>query len=170
MLVEAELDLDERTPLGPLGFADQVHAGFLRRSIGLERITIDAGANDVLPGSGTAAITGNDVVQIQVFAIKNSAAILAGVLVALEDVVPGELNLFLGQMIVNHQQDHARNANAKRNRPNRFRIGLLLGKVVPLGKPECLEGAIRPIKDSLGVSLEQQSQGSPGGANIDRLP
>ena len=64
VLVQAETDLHERTPLGPLGFADEVQAGFLRGSIGLERIALDAGADDVLPTGWTASVTRDDMVQI----------------------------------------------------------------------------------------------------------
>ena len=49
VLVQAQVDLDEGTPLGPLGLADEVHAGFLRRVIGLARVAGDAGADDVFP-------------------------------------------------------------------------------------------------------------------------
>ena len=49
VLVQAEIDLHEGPPLGSLGFPNQVQPRFLRRAIGLKRITIDARANDVFP-------------------------------------------------------------------------------------------------------------------------
>src|ERR1039457_6964855 len=32
--VQGEVDLDERSPLGPLGFADEMQVGLLRRAVG----------------------------------------------------------------------------------------------------------------------------------------
>ncbi len=42
VLVQAETDLHEGTPLRPLRFSDKMQPRFLRRAIGLERIAIDA--------------------------------------------------------------------------------------------------------------------------------
>ena len=47
------------------------------------------------------AIAWNHVVQIQIFAIAGFAAILAGILVSLKNIVAGELYFLLGQMIIN---------------------------------------------------------------------
>ena len=47
------------------------------------------------------------MVEIQVFAVEDLAAVLAGVFVPLEDIVPRKLDLLLGQMVVNDQQDYA---------------------------------------------------------------
>src|SRR5258706_7651743 len=85
VLGQAEADLDERPPLGPLGFADQVHVRFLRRAIRLERIAFNAGTDDVLPCCRSAAVAWNHMVQIQILAVAGLAAILAGILVALEN-------------------------------------------------------------------------------------
>ena len=46
---QAEADLHKGPPLGPLGLADEVQARLLRRAVGLARIALDAGADDVLP-------------------------------------------------------------------------------------------------------------------------
>src|SRR6266702_7900857 len=66
VLVQAETDLHERTPLGPLGYPDEVQARFLRCAIGLECIAIDARAHDVLPGCGAAAVARENMVKVQI--------------------------------------------------------------------------------------------------------
>ncbi len=86
VLVQTEVDLDERTPLGPLGFADETKPRLLRCAIGLEGVAFDARAHDVLPSRRPAAVAREHVVQVEVFALKNVAAILAGVLVALKNI------------------------------------------------------------------------------------
>ena len=107
VLVQAETDLHEGTPLRPLGFPDEVQARFLRCAIGLECIAIDARAHDVLPGCGAAAVARENMVKVQIFSVKGFPTILAGILVTLENVMPGELHLFFRHMIIDHQQDHS---------------------------------------------------------------
>lgn len=74
------------------------------------------------------------VVEIQVLAIKNLAAVLARISVPLEDVMPGELNFLLGQTIEQDQKDDARNTNFKRDRVNAFGMRLLFRKILPLAE------------------------------------
>ena len=80
----------------------------VREPISLPRVTRDTGANDIFPRGQPAFITRQDVIEVQIRPIKNIAAILAGVLVPLEDVVPGELHLLFRQPIEKQQHNHAR--------------------------------------------------------------
>lgn len=57
VLVETEIDLHKRTPLGPLGFLDQVHPGLLGRAVGLAGVALDARADNVFPRCRPATIT-----------------------------------------------------------------------------------------------------------------
>ena len=75
-----------------------------------------------------APVARDHVVEVQVIAIETFAAVLAGVLVPLENVVPGELHFLLRHMVIDDQQNHARHADAEGNRADRFRVGLLLEK------------------------------------------
>ena len=170
MLVRAEIDLHKRTPLRPLRFANQVHAGFLRRAIGLERIALDAGANDIFPRRRPAPIAGDNVIQIQVVAVESFPAVLAHVFVPLENIVPCEFDLFLRQMVIDHQQNNAWHSNPERNRSDGLRVRLLLGKIVPLVEIVSLERAVVPIKDNLSLALKQQRKGPSSRAYIHRLP
>src|SRR5690242_9423347 len=99
-----------------------MHASFLWCAVGLARVAVYARADNVLPGRRTAAISRNHVVKIQIFPVASLAAELAGVLVALEDVMARELNLLLGQTIVNEQQNHPRHADAEGDRVDGFRM------------------------------------------------
>src|SRR5437867_11354022 len=112
-MVEAEVDLHKRTPLGPLRLANEVDAGFGGSAVGLLGVTADAGADNVLPGRGPAAVARDDVVKIQIFAVEFAAAILAGVLVALKDVVARKFDFLLGQAVEEGQKNDPRHANAK---------------------------------------------------------
>ena len=114
--VEREIDLHKRTPFGPLGLAHQVQAGLVGCPVCLVRVARDAGAHDVFPGRWAAAVAGNDVVEVQIFPLENFAAILAGVLVALKNVVPGELYFLLRHPVIHEEQDDFRHTDAERNR------------------------------------------------------
>src|SRR5258705_9019865 len=114
-MLEADVNLHKRTPFRPLGLTNQAHARFGRRAIGLLGITRHTRANDVFPGRRATTIAWNDMIEIQVLAVELSAAILAGVAVALENVVPRELHFLLGHAVEQHQQDHARNATSERD-------------------------------------------------------
>jgi hypothetical protein len=134
VLLQAEADLDKRTPFRALGFADEVHAGLLRRAVGLVRVAFDAGADDVFPRRRPAAVARDDVVEVQILAVKNFAAILAGVLVALKNVVARELDLLLRQPVIHEQQDDARHADAEGNGVDGFVVRRVGGKVAPFVK------------------------------------
>ena len=113
VMVQAEVDLDEGPPFGAFGFADEMHGGFLRRMVGLARVAGDAGADNIFPGRGAATIARDDVVEVQIFAIENLAAILAGVVIALENIMTCEFDFLLGQAVKNHEQNDAGNANSE---------------------------------------------------------
>jgi hypothetical protein len=86
------------------------------------------------------------VIQVQVFAIKNFAAILAGVAVALENIVTRELHFLLRHAVEEHQQNHARDANAKRDRVDALGMRFLLREVVPLAEIKSLKEPSAPLR------------------------
>ena len=131
VLGRREGDLDERSPFRPFRFADQGHLRFARQPVALARVTGDAGANDVLPRRGATAIPRHDVVEIQLAAVEHLAAILAGVLVPLENVVAGKLYLLLRQPIEKEQHDHARHADFPRDGGDHLMIWRGRGEIAP---------------------------------------
>lgn len=170
VMVQAEVDLDEGTPLGPLGLSNEVHACLLRRVIGLAGVARDAGADNVFPNGRAAAVARNNVVQVQVLAVKGLPAILAGIVVPLKNVVPGELDLLLGQAIKHDQQYDPRNTELEGNRVDALGMRLLLGKILPLTKAESLKRTVHSAKHNLRMAFKEESKRAPGGADIDRLP
>src|SRR5947199_115767 len=118
MLMKTEVDLHKRTPFRPLWFAYQMHSRFLRCPIRFQRIALNTRANNIFPGCRSTPIARNDMIEIQITAIESLPAVLAQVFIALKNIVPCELDLFLGQMVINHQQNDARHANTKGNGPD----------------------------------------------------
>jgi hypothetical protein len=170
VLLQAQADLHEGTPFWPLRFADKLQPGFVRTAVGFVRIALDAGADNIFPSGGPAAIARDDVIEVQIFALEHFTTVLAGVLVALKNVVPGELHFLFRKMIKDRQQYHAWDADAKRDGADRFRMRFVLRELMPLGKTEGAEGTVVAIEDSLGLTLKEQSQRASRGANIYRLP
>ena len=110
------------------------------------------------------------MIQIEILAIERLAAVLAGVLVSLEDIVPCEFDFLFRQPVEHHQQDHTRDANAERDSADAFWVWFLFRKVLPFAEIISLERTVARTKHSLGVTLEQQSKGTTGGTDVDRLP
>lgn len=133
---------------------DQVHAGLLRGAVGLARVARDAGADDVLPRGRAVVLTRHNVVEIQVARVEFLPAILAGVLVALKNIVAGELDLLARYAVVHHQKDHPREPQRDAHAVDAFRARLALGKVGPLVETEGVEVALLAV-DDLRVALEQ---------------
>ena len=170
VLRRGKRNLDEWPPLGPLRFTDQVHVRFLRKSVAFACIARNTRANHVFPGCHSAAIARHNVVEIQIIAIKNLTAILACILVALEDVVTRELYFLFRQPIEKEQNDHARHANLPRDRRDHLVFRRGRGKIAPALKIVRHEiiGFIR--RNNMGMACVNQRKRAPGRADIHRLP
>src|SRR5262245_11602577 len=114
----SEVDLNKWPPLRPLWLSDQMHARRGGRAIGLAGIALNAGTHNVFPGRRTSSISRKHMIQIQVFAFENLPAVLARILIALEDVVTGEFHLLLWHAIKKHQHNDPWDANSEGNRMN----------------------------------------------------
>ena len=165
----AERDIHKWPPLRPLRFSNQMHARLNRCAVGLARVAPDAGADNVFPGRGAAVVAWDDVVEIEIAAVEVLAAILAGVAVALEDVMPGEFDFLVREPIEEQQQNHPRDANVKGDGPDHVFAVMAMGKFAPLVEIKRLE--ITGIFDhDFGVAHVQQHKRALNRADVDRLP
>ena len=131
VLRRLECDLDKRAPFRALWFADQSHICLTRKAIALLRITWNAGANDVFPGGRSTAIARDYVIEVEIITIENMATVLAGILIALKNIVTRKLHFFLRQSIEEQQHDHARNADLERDCRDEFVVGRGRRKATP---------------------------------------
>ena len=99
-------DLHKRPPFWTFGFADQAHVRFARKPVALARVTGDAGADHVFPRRSPTLIAWHDMIQIEFAAIKKLTAVLAGVLVTLEDIVARKLYFLFWKPIEHQQYNH----------------------------------------------------------------
>src|SRR6185436_5428098 len=87
VMLKAKVHLYERPPLRTLRLSNQVHARLERRAIRLLCIAEDARADNVLPRCRPTPLARDYVIEVKVFAIESLSTILAGVMIALENVV-----------------------------------------------------------------------------------
>src|SRR5881227_3593511 len=139
VLRRGKSDLDERPPFWPFGSTDQAHVRFTRQPIAFARVARNARANHILPRCCSTAVARHDVIEIELAAVKNLAAVLAGVLVALEDVVPGKFHFLLWKPIENQKHNHPRDTNLKRNRGDYLVIRSVCRQVTPAFEIMCHE-------------------------------
>lgn len=108
MLRRREGDVDERTPFRPLRLSNQAHMRFLWKSISLASIAWNAGTHHVFPGGLPTTVARQHVVEIEFVPVKSVTAVLASVLVPLEDIMARKLHFLLWQAIEQQKHDHSR--------------------------------------------------------------
>ena len=163
-------DLNKRTPLRPLRFADKMHVRFLRQPIAFAGIARDARANHIFPRRRSASFARHDVIEIQVVALKNLPTILTRIFVALENVVTRELHFLFRKTIEKEQHDHARHANLPRDRCHHFVFRRGRGKIAPALKIVRHEIISFIRRDNVGMAGVDQRERTPRRTDVDRLP
>ena len=103
--------MHERPPLWPFRLTNQGHVHFLGQPVAFARVTFDARADHVFPSSRSAPVPRNDVVKIQIAPIESVTTVLAGILIALENVMPRKFHFLLRKPIEKEQHNHARHTN-----------------------------------------------------------
>src|SRR5208282_3416311 len=98
----------ERRPFRPPRFADQQHPSLFRRLPAFPAIAVVAGADDVLPSRGAAARARNHMVQVQFGAGQPAPAVLAGIVIAGENIEARKSYVAFGYALVGGKQQHAR--------------------------------------------------------------
>src|SRR4051794_30456598 len=123
----------ERPPLGADRPAPGLHAGLLRRAVGLEGVAPDAGGNTVGPARRTSLRARYDVVDRNRLGAGLRPAVLAGVMVALRHIPPAERHRRPGQAVVVRQADDLGGPEAAACRPPA--PGAVPGAALPPPRP-----------------------------------
>ena len=157
---------------GRFGLRIRRHVRLVREPIAFARIARDAGANDVFPRREAAFVARQDVIEIQLLALEHFSAVLTGVVVALEDVVPGKLHFLLRQPIEKEKHDDAWHPDLPRNRGDHLVLGLRRGDgdIEPAREIMRREIVLLVGRDDLRVPLVEKGKSTTRRANIDRLP
>src|SRR5256886_10623731 len=121
MLRRGKSDVDEGTPFWPLRLADQAHVRFTRQPVAFARVAGNARANHVLPCSRPSAIARHDVIEIELAAVKNLAAVLAGVPGALQHAPAGKFHLPPSNPVSYQKANHPPVTNLARTRTHSIR-------------------------------------------------
>lgn len=163
-------DVQKRPPARALGLSDERHADLVREPVSLARVAGNARANDVFPIRLPTAIPRHDVVQVQHLARENLVAILASVVVPLENILARELHFLLWQTLEEKQHNHSRHANAHRYRFRHIRIRISPRKILPTLEIMGQKTLTALRRNHLRVTLVKQSERTTGTACIHRLP
>jgi hypothetical protein len=154
--VEAQMDLNERTPFWSFRLANQVHAGLGRGAVALACVALDTGADDVFPNRWSTSVPWNDVIQIQIFPLKSAPTVLAGVLIPLENIMPGKFDLFFGITVKKDKQNDARHPDFEGDCADAFRVWFLLREILPLVEVVSLKRTILGVQDNLSPPFKQK--------------
>jgi hypothetical protein len=113
----------------------------------------------------------DNVIQIQIPPIFQLPAVLAGIGVPFEDVLPSQFNLFFRNPVKKHQYNNPWNADSKADGANRILTLIVLAELLP---PMEIEGPkIIPCTIPLyhlSMPHIQEAKSPPNGANVHRLP
>ena len=161
--------MEHGAPFGALGLVEELEARFRRRAVTLAAVTGHAGADDVFPGSLAAAITRDDVIEIEILAVELNSAVLAGVVIALEDIMPRELHFLFGHAIEEKEKDDLGHANLEGDGADDIGPFVAAGKAEPLIEGHGLERAALGL-DDLGMPLIEEHKGALDAADVDGLP
>ena len=170
VLRRGKSDLDKWPPLWPLRFANQAHMRFTREPIALARVTRDARANHVFPCRRSSAVARHYVIEVEFAPIENFAAVLAGVLVALENVVARKLHFLLRETIEKEQHNHARDSDLPRDGRDHFVFWRGYRKIAPTFEivRQKIAGFVR--RDDVGMARIDQRESASRRADVHRLP
>jgi len=163
-------ELYEGAPTWPLRRAKQLHTRFVRKPVALLRVARNTAADDVFPHSLPPTVARQNVINIQVRPVEFLVTVLTGVVVALENVVAGELHLFLGEAIKEEQNNDSRDPDPDRNGADHFRLWLNLRHLMPAVEIMRQEVAAVILSDDLSVTLIKQRECASDAACVHSLP
>lgn len=149
--------------------AHKRHARFLGRSIGLDAVTAYATADNINPGGLPPLLSGNDVVYIQVLAVKCFITVLASVFITFKEVLPRQFDVLLRQLVKNRKQDNFGNGDPQGYRFDNLLFLSRVGGRAPFPKREGVEGVLFHV-DDLGMPGIEQADGPFRAADVDGLP
>ena len=110
------------------------------------------------------------MVEVQIRPLENPATILARIVIPLEDVMAGELDLLLGQAIKEKQDDDSRHPDVQRNAVEHDRFRRTDREIAPACEivREVVLVGVR-IYD-LCMAFVEKIEGAASAANVDSLP
>lgn len=109
----------------------------MRKSVALAGIAGDAGTDYIFPSRLPPPITGKHMVDIEMTAIKQIAAVLACVFIPLKDIVSREFDFFFGQAVKKAENNDPWHPDGERYGLKHPWFGIGEGKIPPTQKIMC---------------------------------
>ena len=126
-----EGDVHEGPPFGSHRLLEQIHSGLVGEFVSLARVAGDAGADDIFPSGLPPSVARQHMVDVEMAAVENSGAVLAGILVSLEYIMPCELDFLFRQAVKEAEDDDPRNADSQGNSLEHPGLGIGDGEILP---------------------------------------
>ena len=162
--------MNKWTPARTFGLFEQGHVDFMRKAVAFAGVARNAGTNDIFPCCLPAALTRKNVVEIEVLAVQSFGAVLAGVVVPLVNVLPGEFDFLTGQTVELAKDNDGGNPDHEAHGLDHFGGRFRLRKIMPSGKVVGEIVVVLVAPDYEGVLLVEQSKGATDATDVDRLP
>lgn len=161
---------EHRPPARGGGLAQRVHVDLVGQLVRLAGVATDAGGDDVFPCGPAAFVAGQDVVEIEIGLAEDLGAVLAGVLVAQEDIAAGEADLHARKFFVKSQHDDLRHPQGDADGVDHFLDDFPRRVLHPRAQVVSPETVVAFGLHHLRVTEEEELQGTPDGAGLHRLP
>src|SRR5271155_3155251 len=162
-MLEAEHLAGERGPFGAPRPPNQHHVRLLGGAPAFAPIAGMAGADDVFPSRHAALRARVDVIEVQLGPREALAAVLAGIVVAREDIKTRETHMTLRYPLVGYQDQHPRYADEPAH--DAEALMMHLNREIPPTVE--IEGAVLLV-DRLGDTLVEQRKGALYRGHMDR--
>ncbi len=169
--VVTQVDVDERIMLRFNRLFNKLHTGAAGDSAALPDVAGGTCANNIFPRRFAAHGSRDNVVERKLAGRKTSAAILAPVLVACEDISAIELHFVSRQAVVEQQPNNSRHGDIKIHRRNpvvpvRLETASELAHLAPA--LEIVVGILALVeRNHLGQVPKQQRKRPPGSNDTD---
>ena len=151
-------------------FVARVHIGLVRQFITLAGVALNAGGNDVFP-TGLAALVPRDyVIEIQLPLRERQKTVLAGVLVAPENISTRKCDFLAWHFVVAREHDNFGNAQRDFHRVNHLRLRCPTRIVKPRVEIMGLEFFLALFLNNPCMANTQQVNSPARRACLHRLP
>ena len=169
-LAHSPMEVGQGAPARRNRFPERCHLRLCRQLVSLLGVTADAGAHDIFPACHAPLVPRNHMVKIQVPVLKALTAILANMIITLQDILTAKFDLLPGQPVKDRKHNDRRLPETIGNRvydrpPFRAILKAYPGFKIMGRKQVVLKSPLH-----LGMIKKQQAQRAQCRTDVHRLP
>ena len=169
-LAHSPIEVGQGAPARRNRFPERCHLRLCRQLVPLLGVTADAGAHDIFPACHAPLVPRNHMVKIQVPILKALAAILANMVITLQDILTGKFDILPRQPVKSRQDNDRRQPETIGNRAYDRPPFRAILKAYPGFKIMGRKQVVLKSPHHLSMIKKQQAQGAPCRTDVHRLP